>query len=145
MTKNLSKVDNSNTLFINHSIALSQEKLELLHNNGTRVDTVGISIPVWQSKCDEPAKEVFCEYIILSESDQKEPNIQPTATGYLMTLNHRSLKRGLENINEFSFNAKSKIIKDKTMYRVIHQVAIISEEKLEKSMYCLHVNHFISN
>jgi len=65
-------------LFINHNIFLTKEERYSLVN-GTRVETTGVSSPVWMEfsngKTTEPCEEVFCKYRI-DNDDQRKPTVR---------------------------------------------------------------------
>jgi len=65
------KNKNKIALFVSHHIYLTEAERYAL-NQGTCVNTVGISIPVWfyKGSTSEPAHELFCDYeLVNSKSD----------------------------------------------------------------------------
>ncbi len=59
-------------LAINHLIFLTKDERYALAD-GTNVETVGVTVPVWfwSGNTTEPAKEIFCKYLLVNE-DTKE-------------------------------------------------------------------------
>jgi hypothetical protein len=55
-------------LAINHLIFLTKDERYALFN-GTNIETVGVTIPVWfwLGNTTEPAKEIFCKYLITNQ------------------------------------------------------------------------------
>lgn len=73
------------TLAISHRIALTREQRYNLAS-GKTVDVTGVSVPVWyiRGRTTEPAKEVFCNYI-LHNKDQ-DVSIHFLTNGYEMNI-----------------------------------------------------------
>lgn len=61
-------------LFVNHNIFLTREERYSLVNR-ERVETTGVSVPVWMEyntgKTTEPAEEVFCRYRLDNDKSRK--------------------------------------------------------------------------
>lgn len=83
------------TLTIAHHIYLTEEQ-KALFLNGETIEVIGISIPVWFEKgnTSEPAKEVFCKYVISSE-DRNIP-ITTVEDGYFINLKEKENLEFLE-------------------------------------------------
>ena len=75
-------------LAITHNIHLSKEECYKLHEQ-QEVQTISVSIPVWHSGLvtSEPAKEVFCQYIL--RNTQQDIPVQILKEGYLVHLPYR--------------------------------------------------------
>lgn len=76
------------TLAIYHGIHLNRNERYALHN-GHDIATTGISVPVWfkGKMTSEPAKEVFCRYIL--RNPRKDFPIQILQDGYEISLPYR--------------------------------------------------------
>ena len=74
------------TLAIAHHIHLTRDERYRVFN-GEIVETTAVSIPVWhyQGKTSEPAKEIFCHYIITNWSDAEE-GVRQNVSGYEINL-----------------------------------------------------------
>jgi hypothetical protein len=78
-------------LTINHNIHLTHEQRYALFNGNT-VFTIGVSLPVWlkDGLTSEPAREVFCRYIL--KNTKKESPINILEDGYEITIPYRKPK-----------------------------------------------------
>lgn len=76
------------SLTIHHNIHLTREEIYALHD-GEDIVTTGCSVPVWfyHKFTSEPAKEVFCRYIL--KNPKKEIPIQILENGYEIYLPYR--------------------------------------------------------
>ncbi len=133
------------TLNVSHNIFLTKSQRYEISNSGSIIEAIGVSVPVWfiAGKTSEPAKEVFCKYV-LSINDSKKA-ISKFAEGYII-----NLPKKLENINisisdilkdekdggkemlqykEYS-SSKRKLVK----YNVVHIVEIYDESILLNSI-----------
>ena len=133
------------TLTVSHNIFLSKEQRYALSDPGFVLETVGVSVPVWfyEGKTSEPAKEVFCKYIISITDDNLA--IRSNADGYTINLpvtleNAAGLVadmlkdpgdgcRGMLQYKEYS-TSKYK----STKFRVIHTVEIYDMDALSESI-----------
>lgn len=94
-------------LSIHHSIYLTREQRYALHNQ-MDVDTVGVSVPVWRmkDKTSEPAREVFCKYML--RNPHKEIPIKIMTDGYLLCLPYRlSVKKRQRSMTSEEWTALS--------------------------------------
>ena len=75
-------------LTIHHNIKLTREQRYRLHD-GENIEVVGVSVPVWfmGKTTSEPAKEVFCKYLL--RNTKKEKPIKILSNGYEITLPNR--------------------------------------------------------
>lgn len=122
-------------LTISHYIYLTKEERMQLFNQ-TSVNTVGISIPVWFNKgtTSEPAKEIFCNYLITNDATSKQ--IKPNSNGYSINLprdfinfkNENSAIRLLDvedgGCEELIFKQYSKLNKENKYFNIIHFIEI---------------------
>lgn len=122
-------------LTISHYIYLTKEERTQLFNQ-TSVNTVGISIPVWFNKgtTSEPAKEIFCNYLITNDAISKQ--IKPNSNGYSINLprdfinfkNENSAIRLLDvedgGCEELIFKQYSKLNKENKYFNIIHFIEI---------------------
>lgn len=78
------------TLTITHKIHLTKEQRYALHK-GEDVSVIGVSLPVWLlgTKTTEPAKELFCKYVI--KNTRKETPIRIIEGGYEITIPAKDL------------------------------------------------------
>ncbi len=76
------------SLTIHHNIHLSKQQRYDLHD-GKEIKTIGYSIPVWfiDKTTSEPAKEVFCVYLL--KNPKQEIPIQILDNGYEITIPYR--------------------------------------------------------
>ena len=79
------------TLTIAHNIFLTREERYALHAGNT-IDVVGVSIPVWFDKnvTSEPAREVFCRYVL--QNDPLESSTRIITDGYQIPLPNENIK-----------------------------------------------------
>lgn len=134
------------TLNVSHNIFLTKKQRYDLCKTDTLVETTGVSVPVWffRGRTSEPAKEVFCKYI-LSINDNKNA-IKKFAEGYIVNLPkkldqistpmHELLKDEIDfgkEMVQYKEYSVSKIKKIK--YQVIHVVEIYDESVLLNSIY----------
>ena len=72
-------------LIISHYIYLTKEERYSLHE-GKPIETIGVNVPVWFEKgsTSEPAKEIFCKYVI--ENQTKDKTIKLLKHGYYLNL-----------------------------------------------------------
>ena len=73
------------TLVVSHYIYLNRDERYKLFN-GENVETFGVSVPVWFEKgnTSEPAKEVFCKYILKNVKNHE--TIKALKDGYEINL-----------------------------------------------------------
>lgn len=73
------------SLIISHSVFLTKEERYKIHEN-KEIKVVGVTTPVWFEKgtTSEPAKEIFCNYYLTNDPEQKV--IVPLEDGYLINL-----------------------------------------------------------
>lgn len=81
-------------LFVNHNIFLTRDQRYAIVNR-ERVETTGVSVPVWMEyntgKTTEPAEEVFCRYR-LDNDESRKPSVRGLrssdghGTGYWINL-----------------------------------------------------------
>ncbi len=73
-------------LSIHHNIRLSREERYFLQEEGSIVQIIGVSVPVWCNGEDttEPAREIFCRYVLKNSKKDKAINI--ITDGYVITL-----------------------------------------------------------
>jgi hypothetical protein len=78
-------------LTINHNIHVNRQQRYALYD-GESVEVIGISLPVWLKNgiTSEPAKEIFCRYILKNATEEKPINVLPD--GYEITLPYRPKK-----------------------------------------------------
>jgi hypothetical protein len=125
------------TLTISHNIFLTKEERYKVAK-GEQIEVIGISVPIWflKGNTSEPAKEIFCKYIIIN--DGKNTPIFPTSTGFQINLpkiinNQNSEKKlldikdgGEESLSYREFNQVQKPI----LYEMIHYVQIMPYEMM---------------
>jgi hypothetical protein len=75
-------------LTVSHHIYLTKEERKALHD-GETVETIGVSVPVlaYTSISTEPAKEVFCRYVI--SSPPQDVALQAGEDGYTVSVPRR--------------------------------------------------------
>lgn len=83
-------------LTISHVIHLPREERYALHDGRTIV-TEGVSVPVWliDGTTSEPAREVFCRYILRNTKEERP--IQILDDGYDITIPYREGQRHVLN------------------------------------------------
>lgn len=76
------------SLTVHHNLFLTRDERYRLHA-GEDIETIGISIPVWVLKnvTSEPAKEVFCKYIL--KNPQKNIPININEDGFTIYMPYR--------------------------------------------------------
>lgn len=134
------------TLNVSHNIFLTKQQRYDLCKIDTVVETIGVSVPVWfyKGRTSEPAKEVFCKYI-LSINDNKNA-IKKFAEGYIVNLpknldkvsnpmyeilkDEKDLGKEMVQYKEYSISKIKKI-----KYQVMHVVEIYDESILLNSIY----------
>ena len=79
-------------LTITHLIHLTRDQCYKLHE-GEEMEVTGVSVPVWHGKeyTSEPAREVFCNYVIKNSKEDTTP-IKIKNDGYLIDLPYRPAK-----------------------------------------------------
>ena len=86
-------------LAITHNIHLTRDQCYALHEQ-QEVHTACVSIPVWHSGLltSEPAKEVFCKYII--KNTRQDVPIQILKEGYLVHMPFRPAKNDAKPLTD---------------------------------------------
>jgi hypothetical protein len=130
-------------LTVSHYIYLTQEERYQLFD-GTSVETIGISIPVWfrSGSTSEPAKEVFCRYYLSNTQD--ECSVSFIKEGYKINLKsiggfnqaRKLLDVKDKGCEDLIFKNNSKIDIDQKIFNVIHCVEIKPIELLLETMQC---------
>ena len=73
-------------LFVTHSVFLTEEQIEKVVS-GEGVESIGHCVPVWvdakTGRTTEPAKEIFCLYLVNNSSDnERDVKLLPRKKGY---------------------------------------------------------------
>lgn len=77
------------SMAVNHNIWLTRDQRYALHE-GIEIVVVGVSVPVWvhnNKVTSEPAKEVFCKYVL--KNPKFDAPIQLVSDGYEITMPNR--------------------------------------------------------
>ena len=133
------------TLNVSHNIFLTKKQRYELSVVDSKIEAIGVSVPVWffKGKTSEPAREVFCKYI-LSINDSKNA-IKKFNEGYIVNLpkyldkistpifdvlkDEKDNGKEMIQYKEYS-SSKIKSLK----YNVIHVVEIYDESFLLDSL-----------
>jgi len=133
------------TLTVSHNIFLTKKQRYELSVVESTLEAIGISFPVWfhKGKTSEPAKEVFCKYI-LSINDKKKA-ISKYSEGYIVNLPKyldkismpifdalKDEKDGGREMLQYKEYSSSKI--KSTRYNIIHIVEIYDKSVLLDSI-----------
>ena len=130
------------TLTIEHSVYLTKEQRYSL-NNGEKVIVEGFSVPVVFSRgnTSEPAKEVFCKYILSNEGQEKE--IKRNQEGYDINLQQKTeslpgsevlLDEEDAGKGKFIFSQLQKVTYKNTSFNIIHFVELKKIETLLETL-----------
>ena len=143
------------TLIISHYIYLSKEERYKLYS-GEILNVVGVSVPVWFDKgnTSEPAKELFCKYILTNDPVNKA--IMPTKEGYHINLPQKLKTNTSNEIQEIidlylgtpeklldvkdggseklEFKQQNKAKQGSKSFNIIHFVEIKDEEVLKETI-----------
>lgn len=129
------------TLTISHNIFLTRDQRYLLTNKES-IEVIGVSVPVWfyKGNTSEPAKDIFCKYILTNDS--KSDPIMPLKEGYKINLpikvEDSSVEKRLLDITDggtecLFYREYNKVYKP-TQYDLIHFVQIMPIEMMEKTL-----------
>lgn len=97
-------------LCVSHNIFLTRDQIYDLYNQKTPIEVVGVSTPVWyynKKETSEPAREVFCKYVIKCENKNFQKNIEILPEGYEITLFKESLSSKVQTKIKKYFKIKS--------------------------------------
>ena len=85
------------TLAVAHHIHLTRDQRYRVID-GEMVEVVGVSVPVWHyhGRTSEPAREIFCKYILTNWADAEE-GVRQNSEGYEINLPQIS-KQEMQNI-----------------------------------------------
>jgi len=107
------------TLSISHNVYLTDEEISKLMS-GEAIKTIGVSVPVWffKGNTSEPAKEIFCEYLI-SDIEEDYP-VTIIDEGYKINLP----KDIDEDSSSWVFKRYNKITEKGKRFNIVHIVEI---------------------
>jgi len=129
------------TLTISHNIFLTREERYKV-TNGEQIEVLGISIPVWflRGNTSEPAREIFCKYIITN--DDKNTPIFATSSGFQLNLpkviDNQNTEKILLDIKdggaECLFYREFDKVSKPIIYDIIHYVQIMPQDMMLKTL-----------
>jgi len=129
------------TLTISHNIFLTREERYKV-TSGEPIEILGISVPVWflKGNTSEPAKEIFCKYIVTN--DGKNTPIFATPTGFQLNLpkiiDEQNSEKKLLDVDdggaECLFYREFNRIYKPISYDIIHYVQIMPYEMMLKTL-----------
>lgn len=118
-------------LSISHYIYLTREQRYAVFSE-EQVETVGVSVPVWfkGGNTSEPAKEVFCRYII--SNDRSVNGVELFDEGYLINLKVFDPDVRLQSLLDFKDRGHEEIVSK-------GYAKLVNDGKLLKAFHCIEI------